>query len=115
MNGLNTQSEEPIETEPLSADELIRNLMQDLITDSPPDDLANEIVEEFVLNNREETPQILAMLEAPDETLVEMLKGIVGQSYQVQLEAIDERGIRFVSELKSAVVERMQALAEEQA
>ena len=99
------------ESESLSPDGLIANLLQDLITDSGPDDIAAEFIDEFVMRDREETAQILAMLETPSETLIELLKGILGQSYQVQIDALDTRGVQFINGLKFAVKEKMTALA----
>lgn len=43
--------------------------------------LSTEFIDEFVLKRREETPQILAMLDTPDEQLVEILKCVLVQSY----------------------------------
>ena len=99
------------EREPLSPDALIVNLLQDLITDSGPDDIAAEFIEEFVMRDREETAQIFGMLEMPTETLIELLKGIVGQGYQAQIDALDTRGSQFINGLKFAVKEKMTALA----
>ena len=103
------------ESEPLTPDALIANLLQDLITDSGPDDIASEFIDEFVVRDREETAQILAMLETPSETLIELLKGIVGQGYQAQIAALDGRGVQFINGLKFAVKEKMTALASDTA
>lgn len=99
------------ETEPMTVDELLAHLLQDLISDSPADDVANEFIDDFVLANRSETGQILSLLETPSESLVELLKGIVGQSYQASIVALDERGVNFLEELKSKVRGRMTELA----
>ena len=98
--------------EPLSADELLRNLLQDMLADASPDAIAQEFIDEFVLKPREETPQILAMFDTPTEQLIPILKGAVGQVYQLQLDALDSRGAPFLDELKSEVKTRMLALAE---
>ena len=103
------------ESEPPSAEGLVTNLLQDLIADCEPDDIATEFIDGFVLQDREETSQILAMLETPSEALVEVLKGIVGQGYQVQIAALDERGVEFINGLKFAVKEKMTALASDTA
>lgn len=102
-------SEEP---EPLSADELLRNLLQDLIAEASPEAIAQEFVDEFVIKPREETPQILAMFDIPAGQLVEVLKGVVAQSYQLQLDALDSKGVPFLDELKLEVQTRMTALAD---
>ena len=100
-----------LDDEPLSAEALLRNLLEDVIADNSAEEIASEFVDEFVLRDRPETSHILAMLETPSEALVEFLKGLVAQSYQVQLQALDARGVRFANELKAAVRERMTALA----
>jgi hypothetical protein len=97
--------------EPLSVEELLRNLVQDLIVDAQPADLAEEFVEEFVLKGREETGQVLAMMDTPSETLVELLKGIAAQSYQLQVETLEQRGVRYLDALKSDLKERLTRLA----
>ncbi len=103
---------EPEIDEPMTADALIMQLLQDLLLDHEPTDLASEFIDEFVLRERPETPQFLAMLDAPIETLVEMVKAIVEQSYLGQLQVIDERGERFLESLKTAVKKQMLELAE---
>ena len=55
------------------------------------------------------------MLETPSETLIELLKGIVGQGYQAQIAALDGRGVQFINGLKFAVKEKMTALASDTA
>jgi hypothetical protein len=52
------------------------------------------------------------MLDAPPESLVEMVKAIIEQSYQAQLQAVDERGQRFLEGLRVAVKKQMLELAE---
>jgi hypothetical protein len=97
--------------EPMTADELLIHLLEDIVTDSKPDNLATEFVENFVLLDRPETPQFLAMLDAPPETLVEMVKTIIEQGYQAQIQAVDERGYRFLEGLKAEVKAQMLKLA----
>lgn len=97
--------------EPMSANELLANLTQDLVLDNDPNDLAMEFVDEFVLRDRPETPQILAMLEMPTENLVEMMKGLLGQAYETQLQAVDNNGVRYFENLKTAVKKQMLELA----
>jgi superfamily II RNA helicase len=98
---------QPEVDEPMTADELLSHLLEDLILDNEPADLASEFVENFVLRERDETPAILAMFDAPTETLLEMVKTIVEQSYLAQLQIIDERGSKFLESLKAGVKAQM--------
>jgi hypothetical protein len=99
-----TQTEVLEVEELMTADELLIHLLEDLVTDSDGANLATEFIEEFVLRaERPETAQFLAMLDAPTESLVEMVKAIIERSYQAQLQAVDERGERFLESLKSEV------------
>ncbi len=107
-----TQSEVLEVEEPMTADELLIHLLEDLVTDSDPANLATEFVDEFVLRDRLETPQFLAMLDAPTESLLEMVKAIIERSYQAQLQAVDERGYKFLEGLRVAVKKQMLELAE---
>lgn len=99
------------ESVPMTADEMVSHVLQDVVLDNSPDDLADEFINEFVLQDRPETTQILSLLETPSETLVGVLKGICGQSYQAQIEALDSRGVSFLESLKKEVREKMTALA----
>ncbi len=99
------------ESAPMTADEMISHVLQDVVLDNSPDDLAEEFINEFVLQDRPETTQILSLLETPSETLVGVLKGVCGQSYQAQLEALDLRGVLFLEGLKKEVRAKMMALA----
>jgi hypothetical protein len=108
------ESVQPEVEDPMTADELLSHLLEDLVLDSPPTDLANEFIDEFVLRgDRPETPQILAMLDAPTDTLVEIVKSMVENSYLRQLQIIDERGHSFLDGLKSAVKTQMLELAQQ--
>lgn len=109
--------DEPVleDSAPITPDELIANLMQDITLDNSPADIADDFLNDFVLQDRPETTQILAMLETPSETLVELLKGIVGQSYQVQIAALNSRGEIFLDNLKAEVTSRMTELANDTA
>jgi hypothetical protein len=99
--------------EPMTADDLIINLLQDLVSDVNPSNLAADFIENFVLGEeRPETPQILAMFDLPVETLVEMVKTIIETSYAAQIQAVNERGHEFLEGLKVAVKVRMLELAE---
>ena len=99
--------------EPMTTDELLINLTQDLILDNDPNDLASDFIDEFVLRgDRPETSQILAMLDLPTENLVEMMQGLLEQSYQTQLQALDNHGVRYFENLKAAVKTQMTELAE---
>ncbi len=106
-----TESQEELD-DPMSADELLINLMQDLLFENDANDLATDFIDEFVLRDRPETPQILAMFEMPSESLVEMLKGVCEQSHQTQIQALNERGIQYLENLKTAVRTLMTEIAE---
>jgi DNA integrity scanning protein DisA with diadenylate cyclase activity len=98
--------------EPITANELVVHLLEDLVTNADPADLATEFIDEFVLRgDRPETSAILAMLDAPSESLLETIKTIIEQGYQAQLQAVDERGYRFLEGLKAEVKAQMQKLA----
>lgn len=99
------------ESAPMTADEMVSHVLQDVVLDNSPDDLADEFINEFVLQDRPETTQILSLLETPSETLVGVLKGICGQSYQAQLDALDLRGVSFLEKLKNEIGEKMTTLA----
>lgn len=104
-----------IETEVLSPDDLVLNLLQDLAAGNPPDDLATEFVEEFIMQDRPEAAQVLQMFDTPSETIVEILKGVIGQSYQIQMEALETRGTEFIDGLKYSIREKMTEVASEAA
>lgn len=104
-----------VEAEPLTGDELIATLLQDMMLGNPPSEAADDFINEFVLRDREETAQILALLETPSEGIVELLKSVVGQSYQVQMQALEDRGVSFVDGLKTEVRSKMTELANDTA
>jgi hypothetical protein len=98
--------------EPMSANELFANLTQDAVLNADVNNVATEFIDEFVLRDRpEETSQILAMLEMPAENLVQMFKDLLGQSYQTQLQAVDNHGLQYFENLKAAVKAQMLELA----
>ncbi len=99
------------EAEPLTPDELIANLLQDLMLDNPPVEIANEFIENFVLIERDETPAILAMIDAPTESVIELLKQVVTTIYNGQLTALDEKGFQFIEGLKKSVKTQLEELA----
>lgn len=106
---MNDATTEPKEV--MSAEDLVNNLVQDIATGNDPAELAAEFVEDFVIHERPETQQILALLETPSDNLVGLLKGVAGQGYQVTIAALDERGLAFIDGLKLAVKERLTELA----
>lgn len=101
--------------EPITPDELIAHLVQDIVAGSSPDELADEFIDSFILQDRAETGQILSLLEMPSESLVGMLKGVVGQSYQASVAALDSGGVKFLEGLKAEVKKRMTELASDTA
>ena len=103
------------ESEPLTGDELIANLITDIASGNQPSEIATDFINDFVLRDREETAQILAMLETPSETLVQLLTGICSQSYQVQMQTLENRGVAFLDGLKIEVRLKMTELANDTA
>src|SRR5687767_2892834 len=95
--------------EPLTAEELLRNLMQDLVLGNPPDEFATELIDDFILQDRPETPQVIAMLDGPTEDLLNGLKVIVIQANQTQIEALDRHGRSFIERLKIEVKRQLEA------
>ncbi len=103
------------QAEPLTPDELIMNLLQDLLTDNPPEEIASEFIENFVLIERDESNAVLAMIDTPTETLVEMLKHVVSQGYETQISALNVRGFSFIEGLKLSVSRQLTELANDTA
>ena len=103
---------ELIETEPITPDELITNLLQDLILDNSPVEIAREFIGNFVLQERDETPAILAMMDAPTEAILALLKQVVSQGYEAQIQALDTKGASFIEGLKIAVKTQLTELAQ---
>ncbi|MFT3745075.1 MAG: hypothetical protein QM785_12380 [Pyrinomonadaceae bacterium] len=103
---------EVIEESLLTPNELLAYLLEDLIAGRPADDVAWHIIDDFILAEREETPQILAMLEMDSATLAPLLKTIALQVHQEALNAIDGRGVAFIDELKSSVKSHLSEVAE---
>lgn len=102
---------ELVEDELISGEGLITNVLQDVVLGNPASDVADEFINDFVLQDREETAQILSMLESPSENLVELLKGVVTQGYQAQIEALNSKGFQYLESLKTEVRARLTALA----
>ena len=111
-NEISEESEVAIET-PLTAEELMASFLQDLVLNNDPNLLANDFINEFVLTDRPETTQILAMLEMPIESLMDMVKQIIEQGYQTQQECLANHGIFYLEGLKAAIRERMTTLAQQ--
>ena len=99
--------------EPLTAEEMLRNLMQDLVLGNPPDEFATELIDDFILQDRPETPQVIAMLDGPTENLLNGLKAIVIQANQTQIEALDRHGRSFIERLKIEVKRQLEAATTE--
>ena len=98
---------------PMSADEAFANLLQDIVLNEDPKLFAGDFIEEFVLQERPETSQILAMLEMPTENLIEMVKQIIEQGYQAQNQAVDKHGFNYLEGLKAEVRAQMTEIAEQ--
>ncbi len=100
-----------IENEPITPDGQVSNVLQDLFLGNPPEDVATEIIENFILCERVEAPAILGLLDAPTETVIELLKKVVTSIYNGQLTALDEKGFEFIEGLKKSVKTQLEELA----
>jgi len=96
---------------PTTTEEFTANFVQDLVLNSDPSLLASDFIDDFVLKERLETPQILALLEMPTENLCQMVKQLIEQAYQAQNEAVDNHGVDYLEGLKAAVKSQMLELA----
>lgn len=105
------ESELTEEAEPLTPDELIASLLQDLILDNPPADIATDFIENFVLQERAESPAILAMIDAPTESIIQLLEQVVTANYNGQIEALQVKGAAFIEGLKFEVKTQLENLA----
>jgi hypothetical protein len=103
-------SDELTETE-MTQEEAIVNLLSDISADNPPSDWASDFIDEFFLRSRPETDQILMMLEAPTENLLEMLKAFISGGCQNSLNILDEKGYAYLEGLKKAVRTQLEELA----
>lgn len=106
-----TEELEDVKDEPMSPDELLKNLLEDMILGNSPEMLASDFINEFVLRDREETPQILILLEQPTESIVTMLGGFITEANRMQLQALSERGDAFIDGLKVEVKKQMTEIA----
>ncbi len=93
--------------EPMLIDELLAHAVQDAIAGDTPDALTNEFFDEFVSQNREETPQILMILDMPNETIIEMLV----QSQLQAVEMLKQNAPKFLNELRNLVNLRLAEMA----
>ncbi len=100
-----------IET-PMDANELMVNFLKDIVLNEDPNLLASDFIDEFVLQDKPETSQILAMFEIPTENLIEMVKGLIEESYQMQIQSVNNHGFQYLEGLKAAVKTQMTEIAE---
>lgn len=101
------------ERELMTPDEMVVHVLEDIVGGNPPNDVADEFIEDFVKAGRPETDQILLLLDAPSDVIAGQLKVVVAQGYQAQLAAIDSRGIAFLDSLKAVLRSRLAELAED--
>lgn len=94
-----------------TTDGLFVNALQDLILGNKPDELVTEFINDFVLVERPETPQILALFEMPNETIVQTFEGFCQHSFEVQKEAIRNNGAAFIEKLKFELKHQLEDLA----
>lgn len=101
------------ENEPLTPEELLSNFTRDLVLNNPPADLVTEFIEDFVLVDRPETAQFTALFEMPAENLVELMRGLITQGFQTQIQALDSHGFAFIESVKAELKKQMTILAAE--
>ena len=70
--------------EPLSLQELLAHAVQDVTLGESAEFVADEFFDEFVYQNREETSQILMMLDMPNETIIDALVQTQQQAFETQ-------------------------------
>jgi hypothetical protein len=97
----------------LTPEELIAQLVTDITTNSAPDDLVEDFIDNFVTVERPETAQLLGLLDGAPESVVELLKTYLATSYQAGVSALDTNGVAFLRSLKERLTLRMTQLAEE--
>ena len=100
---------EPEQTEviaPMSIEELLSFAVQDAIGGQSAEPLADTFFDEFVNQNREETPQILMLLDLPNEAIIEMLV----QSQLQAIEMLKQNAPKFLNDLRSSVASRLAAM-----
>ncbi len=102
-----------IASEPRPADEWIHVALSDLVLNNSPSDLVGEFIDDFILIDRPETPQILQMLEMPTANLIELLRGLMAQGYQTQITALDGHGASFIENLKAELKKQLTELSAE--
>jgi hypothetical protein len=103
------------ENTPRDLQQVFAVALEDLGAGNPPDALASEIIQDFILIERDETPQLLALIDAPTENIVEMLKELISYGYEAQMAALDTKGAAFVEGLKFAVKTQLTELANDTA
>jgi ATP:corrinoid adenosyltransferase len=102
-----TESEETEDFTPMTTEELLQHAMQDLATGQSAEFVADEFFDEFVYQSRSEVLQILAMLDAPDEFIVQ---GLIDAQMQV-IELIKANAPQYLNDLRSAVNVRLTEMA----
>lgn len=97
--------------EPVTLEDLILHLVEDLTAGVGAGAIADEFVTEFVQAGRPETDQVLMLLDQPTPILVVALKALVQQTHEAAIMAIDTKGPAFADDLKEAVKVRLKELA----
>lgn len=101
------ETEETENAEPWTIQELLNHAIQDVLTGENAELLTDTFFDEFVSQNREETPQILMLLDIPNETIIEMLV----QSQLQAIELLRQNAPKFLNDLRSSVNLRLAAMA----
>jgi hypothetical protein len=94
------------EGEPLTPDSLLTQLVADCLQDEPAEILAEEFVKQFVETNRPETPQILAILDLPDATILDVFAQMQAQT----LEQLQTKAPAYLAQLRVEIAGRIAEL-----
>jgi hypothetical protein len=103
------EPQEAENNEPLTVDELLSHVMQDIASGESASLAADEFFDEFVYRNRSEVQQILLLLDMPTETVVQ---GLV----EIQLQGIEitrQNAPHYLNELRSEVKSRLAQMAQQ--
>lgn len=102
------EAEEPEDAEPWTIQELLNHGIQDMLAGESSELLTDTFFDEFVNQNREETPQILMILDMPNETIIEMLV----QSQLQGIELLKQNAPKFLNDLRNSVNLRLAEMAQ---
>lgn len=101
------ESEETESVEPLTIQELLNYAVQDVLAGESSEQLTDTFFDEFVSQDRAETPQILMILDMPNETIIELLV----QSQLQAIELLKQNAPKFLNDLRNSVNLRLAEMA----